>query len=127
MLEAHDRVSRVISIHLGLGGLPLVLAVLLKPWVDAVDSCCLGMGSHVTAASADSSAAILRRVAAMPLLKQAIEEAHRASDALARDLDRSHTLAIPARADAMAALGRLIVLLEEAEPSPSTVALRLGW
>jgi hypothetical protein len=127
MLEAHDRVSRATPAPPDLSGLPPVLAVLLKPWTHAVETCCLGMGNRVAAASADASASILRRVRPTLLLERAMEEARLASDALASDLDRAHTLAIAARADAVAALARLIVHLERAEPDPSTLALGLGW
>jgi hypothetical protein len=127
MLEAHDRISRTIPVPLDLSGLPPVLAVLLKPWAGAVETCCLGMGDHVTAASANASASIMRRVIPMPPLERAIEKARIASDALASDLDRAHTLAVPARADAVAALTHLIVQLKKAKPNSSTLMLGLGW
>lgn len=127
MLQARDRATRVTLTLLDVDGLPPVLATLLRPWTNAVENCCLGMGDHVAATAADASANIPRWVVTTPALKHMIAQAHLASDALAGDLDRSHTLAVPARIDAVATLTNLIASLRRAEPNAITVSLKLGW
>jgi hypothetical protein len=127
MLKAANRGSAAVLDPLNLDGLPPVLAALLRPWMSVVEAACLGMGNHVAAAAADASTSIQRWVVLTPVLERAITEAHLASDVLASDLDRAHTLAVPARAEARAALMRLIVRLRKAEPNANTVALRMGW
>lgn len=94
---------------------------------NAVENCCLGMGDHVAATAADASANIPRWVVMTPALKHMIAQAHLVSDALAGDLDPSHTLAVPAQTDAVATLTNLIASLRKAEPNAITVSLKLGW
>lgn len=127
MPQAHDQAPRAISASPDLEGLPPVLAALLRPWIDAVTTCCLGMGDHVAAAAADAAASIPHWVIPSSTLTHAIAQAHLASDALAGDLDRSHTVAVPARIDAISTLTNLIASLRGAEPNASTVSLKLGW
>ena len=127
MPQAHDQASGAISALSDIDGLPPVLAALLRPWINAVTTCCLGMGDHVAAAAADASVSIPHWVIPSPALTRAIAQAHLASDALAGDLDRSHTVAVPTRIDAIAKLTNLIASLQGAEPNASTVSLKLGW
>ena len=78
-------------------------------------------------AAADASVSIPYWVIPSLAMTRAIAQAHLASDALAGDLDRPHTVAVPTRINAIAKLTNLIASLRRAEPNAGTVSLKLGW
>lgn len=109
-----------------LSGLPTVLDALLRPWVSAVESTGLGMGSMIANAVVSTSLSLGRRVVVTATIKGALAEARTASDALAQKLDKQ----MPApkeRREALAALAVLTDTLRQSQPSEGTRALGLGW
>jgi hypothetical protein len=109
-----------------LAGLPSVIDAIVKPWLDAVESTGLGMGSVVTSAVVSATMSIDRRVVVTPDLSGYLAEARNASDTLAQKLSRGK----PAHVERKAALAALAVLIEKlrlSEPSESTRALGLSW
>jgi hypothetical protein len=109
-----------------LTGLPSVIDAIVKPWVDAVESTGLGMGSVVASAVVSATLSINRRVMITSDLSGYLAEARNASEALAQKLDRQ----MPApdeRKTALAALAVLTDKLRISKPSDSTRALGLGW
>lgn len=109
-----------------LTGLPTVLDTLLRPWVSAVESTGLGMGSIIANAAVSTSLSLDRRVMVTPMIKGALAEAQSASDALAQKLDKQ----MPApteRREALAALAVLTDALRQSQPSEGTLTLGLGW
>lgn len=109
-----------------LAGLPSVLDVIMKPWVDAIESTGLGMGSIIAGAAASTIQSIHRRVVVTSDLSGHLAEAQNASADLAQKLDRQ-TPAPDERKAALAALAVLIDKLRLSKPSDSTRALGLGW
>lgn len=109
-----------------LAGLPSVIDAIVKPWLDAVESTGLGMGTVVTNAVVSATMSIDRRVVVTPDLSSYVAEARNASESLAQKLDRQ--IAAPdERKAALAALAVLTDKLRLSEPSESTRALGLGW
>ena len=109
-----------------LDGLPSVIDAVVKPWLDAIESTGLGMGSVVANAVVSATMSINRRVVMTPDLSGYLAEARGASDALAQALDR-HKSTTAERKAALAALAVLTDKLRLSEPSESTRALGLGW
>ena len=109
------------------GGLPPVLASLLKPWAAAIASAGSGMGGHLSATAANAAAGVRRRIVPTPLLEHALLQARRVTDVLAAALDRGPEDPAGPRADAAAALAELAAWLCEADPDASTTELGLGW
>ena len=107
--------------------LPSTLAIVLQPWISAVETATFGMGEHVSAVAANASSGIRRRIVPTPLLDHALVQTRMATDALAVALDEKRADATGRRADALAALGELIAWLLEAEPNAITKELGLGW
>lgn len=109
-----------------LTGLPTVLDALLRPWVSAIESTGLGMGSIIANAVVSTSLSLDRRVIVTATISGALAEARIASDALAQKLDKQ----MPASNERRAALAALAVLtdtLRQSQPSEGTRALGLGW
>ena len=109
-----------------LTGLPTVLDTLLRPWVSAIESTGLGMGSIVANAVVSTSLSLDRRVLVTSAISGALAEAQSASNALAQKLDKQ----LPAPDERRAALAALAVLtdtLRQSQPSDGTRALGLGW
>lgn len=109
-----------------LAGLPSVLDAIMKPWVDAIESTGLGMGSVIAGAAVSTAQSINRRVVVTSDLSGYLAEARNASEALAQKLDRQ-TPAPDERKAALAALAVLIDKLRLSKPSESTRALGLDW
>jgi hypothetical protein len=107
-------------------GLPYVVDAIMKPWLDAIESTGLGMGSVVANAVVSATMSINRRVVVTPELSGYLAEAHNASEALAQALNRHKSTAAERKA-ALAALAGLTDKLRLSEPSESTRALGLGW
>ncbi|WP_267427023.1 hypothetical protein [Methylobacterium sp. GC_Met_2] len=107
--------------------LPSTLAIGLQPWISAVETATAGMGEHVSAVAANASSGIRRRIVPTPLLDHALVQARRATDALAVALDEQGADATRLGADALAAIGELIVWLQEAKANAVTEELGLGW
>lgn len=109
-----------------LTGLPTVLEALLRPWVSAIESTGLGMGSIIASAAVSTSLSLDRRVVITAAISGALAEAQSASDALALKLDKP----MPATDERRAALAALAILtdaLRQSQPSEGTRALGLGW
>ena len=109
-----------------LTGLPSVIDAIIKPWIDAVESTGLGMGSVVATTVVSATLSINRRIIVTADLSSYLAEARSASEALAQKLDRQ----APAPDERKAALAALAVLIDKlrlSEPSDSTRALGLGW
>ena len=109
-----------------LTGLPTVLDTLLRPWVSAIESTGLGMGSIIANVVVSTSLSLDRRVIVTATIKGALAEAQSASDALAQKLDKQ----MPAPDERRAALAALAVLthaLRQSRPSEGTRTLGLGW
>jgi hypothetical protein len=109
-----------------LAGLPSVIDAIVKPWLDAVESTGLGMGSVVANAVVSATMSINRRVVVTPDLSGYIAEARNASETLAQRLNQGK----PAHVERKAALAAVAVLTDKlrvSEPSESTRALGLGW
>lgn len=109
-----------------LAGLSSVIDAIVKPWIDAVESTSLGMGSVVANAVVSATMSIDRRVVVTPDLSGYLAEARNASETLAHALDR-HKSTTAERKAALAALAVLTDKLRLSEPSESTRALGLGW
>lgn len=109
-----------------LAGLPSVLDAIVKPWIDAIESTGLGMGSVVASAVVGATMSMNRRLVVTPDLSGYIAEARNASEALAQALDR-HKSSTAERRAALAALAVLTDKLRRAKPSDSTRALGLDW
>ena len=109
-----------------LTGLPSVLDALMKPWIDAVESTGLGMGSVIANAAVSTAMSLDRRVIVTSDIMGYLAEARSASEILAQKLDQQ-TPAPNERKAALAALAVLIDKLRLSEPSESTRALGLGW
>jgi hypothetical protein len=109
-----------------LAGLPSVIDAIVKPWIDAIESTGLGMGSVVASAVVSASMSINRRIVVTPDLSGYLAEARNASEAFAQVLDR-HKSTTAERKAALAALAVLTDKLRLSEPSESTRALGLGW
>ena len=109
-----------------LAGLPSVIDAIVKPWIDAIESTSLGMGSVVANAVVSATMSINRRVVVTSDLLGYLAEARSASEALAQALDR-HKSTTAERKAALAALAVLTEKLHLAKPSESTRALGLGW
>ena len=109
-----------------LTGLPTVLDALLRPWVSAIESTGLGMGSMIASAAVSTSLSLERRVIITAAISGALAEAQSASDALAQKLNKQ----MPAqseRREALAALAVLTDALRQSRPSDGTWALGLAW
>lgn len=109
-----------------LTGLPSVLDAIMKPWIDAIESTGLGMGSVVASAAVSTTQSINRRVIVTPDISGCLSAACTASEALAQKLDRQ-TPAPDERKAAMAALAVLVHQLRMSKPSDGTRMLGLGW
>ena len=109
-----------------LAGLPSVIDAIVKPWIDAIETTSLGMGSVVANAVVSATMSINRRVVVTPELSGYLAEAHNASEALAQALNRHKSTATERKA-ALAALAVLTDKLRLSDPSESTRALGLGW
>ena len=107
--------------------LPSTLSIGLQPWIGAIETATVGMGEHVSATAANASAGIRRRIVPTPLLDHALVQARLATDALAIALDEHRADITHLRATALAALGELIVWLQEAKANAVTEELGLGW
>lgn len=106
--------------------LPTVLDTLLRPWVSAIESTGLGMGSIIANAAVSTSLSLDRRVIVTVAISGALAEARSASDALAQKLDKQMPAPDERRA-ALAALAALTEALRQSQPSDGTRALGLGW
>jgi hypothetical protein len=107
--------------------LPSALGIGLQPWIAAIETATAGMGEHASAVAANASTGIHRRIVPTPLLNHALVQARLATDAFAVAVDEQRADASRLRADAMAALGELIVWLQEAKANSVTAELGLGW
>lgn len=109
-----------------LTGLPSVIDAIMKPWIDAIESTGLGMGSVVANAAVSATMSINRRVVVTSELSGYLAEARKASEALAQALDR-HKSTTAERKAALAALAVLTDKLRLSKPSDSTRSLGLNW
>ncbi|MCJ2063214.1 hypothetical protein MKK63_10880 [Methylobacterium sp. J-088] len=107
--------------------LPSALGIGLQPWIAAIETVTAGLGEHASAVAANASTGIRRRIVPTPLLDHALVQARLATDALAVAVDEQRVDATRLRADAMAALGELIMWLQEAKANSVTEELGLGW
>ena len=107
--------------------LPSALNIGLRPWIAAIETATAGLGEHASAVAASASTGIRRRIVPTPLLDHALVQARLATDALAVAVDEQGADATRLRADAMAALGELIMWLQEAKANSVTKELGLGW
>ncbi len=107
--------------------LPAALRLGLQPWIAAIDTATAGMGQHASAVAANASTGIRRRIMPTPLLDHALAQARLATDAFAVAVDEQRADAARLRADAIAAIGELIMWLQDAKANAVTDELGLGW
>ncbi len=107
--------------------IPPLIATILRPWINRVETATHGMGEIVKADAKSATNSLRRRIVVTPAMEIAIDAAEKASATLTRSLSREDPDDAPPRSPALAALMDLINTLHGAQPSKSTVSLGLGW
>jgi hypothetical protein len=115
------------SATIDISGLPVTLALIIRPWGGVLQTAPPGMGENVRVTVGNASTSLWRRVIMLPKLERGLAEALSASAVLANTLDKEGTTASEARSDALLALDALIVLLHDARPNARAMGLGLGW
>ena len=96
--------------------LPSVLAEVVQPWIDVVESATVGMGQGVMKVAAEAVMGLQRGLVMKSDLEDIIADARLASDNLGISLDRDGSDLSKLRLEALAALDALVVSLRETRP-----------
>lgn len=108
-------------------GLPIVLAMALWPWIDAIETA--GHSSTVSLLPATEKATrdLRRLILVTAPLETMLEDALRASRKLAKDAALQASDVAYGRMEALLTLNDLIAWLRRARPSEWAEAAGIGW
>lgn len=108
-------------------GLPIVLAMALWPWIDAIEAAG-GDAAETLCLAADRATRDLRRLIVVTApLETMLEDALRASSKLADDANLLASDVAYGRMEALLALNDLIAWLRRAKPSEWAEIAGIGW
>lgn len=108
-------------------GLPIILAMTLWPWIDAIEAARPEMADALRETAEEASRDLRRTVVVTAPLETMLGDALCASDKLARHTAKPVSVVATARMDALLALNDLIAWLRRAKPSEWSRTKGVGW
>lgn len=108
-------------------GLPIVLAMALWPWIDAIEAAGCDASQTPRLASERAARDLCRLIVVTAPLETMLEDALRASCKLADDVGLTTSDVAYDRMEALLTLNDLIAWLRRAKPSEWAEAVGIGW
>lgn len=108
-------------------GLPIVLAMVLWPWIDTIEVTEQGVTTTLRQTAEKATRDLTRLIVVTAPLETMLEDALRASRRLANDAARPASDVGYSRMEALLTLNDLIAWLRRAKPSEWAEAAGIGW